>query len=291
VTSLPDMWALPLSMGWSVIPLRARDKRPAIPTWTEYQRHHADRTDVVRWAAQGCNVGVVTGEVSGLLVLDLDNSAAMAEAASRGIPCTVKAATAKGVHCYFQHPGGRVKNRAGLFPGADIRSDGGFVVAPGSIHPSGTPYTWIASPADTPLADAPVWLLEMLTNPRPPKAALSAHEAFRTRCQPLAGDCTPYGRAALERESEAIRCALNGEQEKTLNGAALKIGALVAGGELSKAFARRELIRAGMCMPNHDARNVWTLDAITAKVDRALADGAACPRAAPEMTEARHGQS
>jgi len=70
--SLPEMWALPLRMGWSVLPLRPRDKRPAIPTWTEYQRHSPDPAEVERWAAKECNVGVVTGAVSGLLVLDLD---------------------------------------------------------------------------------------------------------------------------------------------------------------------------------------------------------------------------
>ena len=286
---LPNMWALPLRMGWSVIPLRFRDKRPALPTWTEYQRHSPDRADVERWASQGCNVGIVTGAVSGLLVLDLDNAAAVQEAERRGLPVTVKAATGKGVHCYFRHPGGRLKNRAGLFPGADIRSDGGFVVAPGSIHPTGTRYTWMVSPADNALADVPAWLLDALTSPPAPPPPQRPQEHRRSRSQPLAGACTAYGRAALERESEAVRSAMRGEQEKTLNAAGLKLGALVAGKELSRDFARRELVRAGMCMANHDAGNLWTLDAITVKVDRALADGAACPRSAPESQGVRHG--
>ena len=288
MSELPDMWALPIRMGWSVIPLRARDKLPSIK-WTEYQRRVPDRAEVKCWADQGGNVGIVTGMVSRLLVLDLDNAAAIDEAATRGIPSTVTVATAKGMHCYFAHPGGKIGNRAGIFPDADVRGDGGYVVAPGSIHPTGVRYTWIAAPPETRLAYPPPWLLSALDPPHIEQTQQSLQQVRRARSQPLAGECTPYGRAALERESEAVRCAMRGEQETTLNAAGLKLGALVAGKELTHAFARRGLVQAGMCMANHDAGNRWTLDAVTAKVDRALADGAAFPRSAPEMQGVRHG--
>lgn len=287
--TLPAMWAVPLRMGWSVIPLRQRDKRPAIGSWGEYQHHRPSRELVIGWAARGYNVGIVTGRVSGLLVLDLDSHAALMEAERLGLPDTVAASTAKGRHCYFQHPGGKVKNRAGLFPGADIRGDGGFVVGPGSIHPSGKPYEWIASPLECPLAAPPQWLMDALAPPAAPLPSQRPQEACSAPIRRTVGDCTPYGQAALQRESEAIRRALNGAQETTLNNAALKIGALVAGGEISRATARTELVRAGMCMANHDPRNLWTLEAVAAKVERALADGAAHPRTAPEMGEAAHG--
>lgn len=288
--ALPEMWNLPLRMGWSVIPLRARNKLPAV-RWTAYQQRRADCSTVTRWAALGGNVGIVTGRVSGLLVLDLDNAAAIADAKARGIPDTVTATTAKGMHCYFAHPGGTIGNRAGIFPGADIRGDGGYVVAPGSIHPTGALYTWCEPPDGTALAPPPAWLTDALSAPapvEPPKRPLEAHTA---RFRAFTGDCTPYGRAALDRESEAIRRAVQGAQETTLNNAALKIGALVAGKELTLPLARVELVRAGMCMPNHDPRNLWTLDGVVAKVDRALADGADRPRSAParEPMEAGHG--
>lgn len=286
--TLSAMWELPLRMGWSVIPLHARDKHPAI-RWAAYQHRAADRDTVARWATQGGNAGIVTGVLSGLLVLDLDNDSAIAEAEARGIPATVTVATAKGRHCYFAHPGGTVGNRAGIFPGADVRGDGGYVVAPGSIHPTGAIYTWIMAPDGTPLVAPPAWLVDLLkpTAPiEPPTRAPGTHTA---RSRALAGDCTPYGRAALWRESEAIRRAVRGAQETTLNNAALKIGALVAGKEVSLPFARVELVRAGMGMPNHDPSRLWTLPAIAAKVDRALADGAMHPRSAPEPMGAHHG--
>ncbi len=69
-----------------------------------------------------------------------------------------------GRHLYFRHPGGIVRNRVGLAPGIDVRGDGGCVVAPPSVHPSGKRYAWVAShgPEDSPLARAPAWLLRQL---------------------------------------------------------------------------------------------------------------------------------
>lgn len=285
---LPEMWELPLRMGWSVVPIRSREKRPAIG-WTRYQQRAADRSTVAAWAASFGNVGIVTGAFSRLFVLDLDHAQAIAEAEAKGLPRTVAVATGKGRHCYFRHLGEPIANRAGLFPGADIRGDGGCVVAPGSIHPSGSRYEWLASPVDTPLAAAPAWLVDLLRAAAPAKPSQDWPEARRRPLASLEGECTAYGRAALQRESEAIRRAVQGEQETTLNNAALKIGALVAGNELSLPFARIELVRAGMCMPNHNPRRLWTLAGVAAKVDRALADGAACPRSAPERAGVHHG--
>ena len=142
MTALPDMWATPLRHHWSVIPLHPREKRPALKSWRAYQNTHASFAEVERWAVRGNNAGIVTGAISGLLVLDLDNAAAIAEVEVMGLPETVTVSTAKGRHHYFAHPGGTVKNRAGILPGIDIRGDGGFVVAPGSIQPTPLFQSW-----------------------------------------------------------------------------------------------------------------------------------------------------
>jgi hypothetical protein len=63
-----------------------------------------------------------------------------------------------GAHAYFQHPGVEVRNSAGkLGPGLDIRGDGGYIIAPPSVHENGRVYKWLkqASPAEL-----PAWLLE-----------------------------------------------------------------------------------------------------------------------------------
>ncbi len=57
------------------------------------------------------------------------------------VPLTPRCETGSGMHYYFKHPGGEVRNSAGrLGPGLDIRADGGYVVAPPSRHPNGRTY-------------------------------------------------------------------------------------------------------------------------------------------------------
>jgi hypothetical protein len=152
-----------LSQGWSVIPLLPKSKRPAL-RWQDYQHRRAAPEEV-----RDANVGVITGKVSDLVVLDIDpqhGGDRSLERLIRGrgaIPETVEAATGGGGrHLYFAHPGGFVHNRVGLAPGIDLRGDGGYVVAPPSIHPSGRPYVWVPSrePNGAPLAPFPGWLLD-----------------------------------------------------------------------------------------------------------------------------------
>ena len=65
-----------------------------------------------------------------------------------------------GRHVYFSHPGGVVHNRANIQPGIDLRGDGGCIVAPPSVHPSGKRYRWKKghAPGDVKLARLPDWL-------------------------------------------------------------------------------------------------------------------------------------
>lgn len=157
--------------GWSVIPVWPRDKRPSIP-WGAHQRRCADEAEVREWFQRWpeANVGIVTGAVSSLVVLDVDarhggdDSLAKLERAHGPLPHTIEAATGGGGrHMYFAHPGGGlVHNQVGLAAGIDLRADGGFVVAPPSIHPSGRRYEWSHPPDETPLASMPSWLLRVV---------------------------------------------------------------------------------------------------------------------------------
>ena len=81
------------------------------------------------------------------------------------LPRTVEALTGGGGrHIYFAHPGGAVRNKVGIAQGLDLRGDGGYVVAPPSMHPSGRRYEWEVSrhPDGTPLAPLPHWLLSIV---------------------------------------------------------------------------------------------------------------------------------
>jgi hypothetical protein len=154
--------------GWSVIPIEPRGKRPLVP-WLEFQHRAATRSEIDGWYRHwpDANVGVVTGRVSGLVVVDVDDrhggaeSLAALELDHGFLPRTVEAATGGGGrHYYFAHPGAAVASRVGLAPGIDVRGDGGCVVAAPSVHPSGRRYAWVAGhgPDEVPLASAPDWL-------------------------------------------------------------------------------------------------------------------------------------
>ena len=61
---------------------------------------------------------------------------------------------------HFRHPGGSVHNRTNIEPGIDLRGDGGCIVAPPSIHPSGKRYRWKKGHGPGEIAPAPLpdWL-------------------------------------------------------------------------------------------------------------------------------------
>ncbi len=160
-----------LSIGWCVVPLRSREKRPLTP-WQSYQQKRPSRRQIETWFRDNpdANVGIVTGAVSGLVVLDIDtahggeDSVQALEQRYGPIPSTVEALTGGGGrHLYFRHPGGIVPSKVGLAPGIDLRGDGGLVVAPPSIHPSGRYYEWKAArgPDEVMPTAMPTWLLEL----------------------------------------------------------------------------------------------------------------------------------
>lgn len=132
--------------GFSVIPLRPRSKIPAIK-WEEYQKRIATKAEVTQWFYDqpNSNIGLVTGEVSGFVVVDLDGPAGIATGKSLRLTSPVCVHTANGSHLYFRwHES--LKNSVKKLPGLDIRGDGGQVAAPPSLHPNGKYYRWARSP-------------------------------------------------------------------------------------------------------------------------------------------------
>jgi putative DNA primase/helicase len=95
------------------------------------------------------NVGIATGRRSGIFVLDVDGEIGKAslrelKAQHGPLPKTVTVKTGKGRHYYFRCDGARVPNRVGHpGKGIDVRGDGGYVVAAGSVHVSGATYRFV----------------------------------------------------------------------------------------------------------------------------------------------------
>lgn len=154
----------------AVFPCRARDKRPA----TEHGVKDAttDAEIIRRWWQHDpqFNVAIATGEVSNVFVVDIDGVDAelelrRLEAAHGELPATVESITARGRHLFFQMPETPVRNTAShIAAGIDTRGNGGYVVCPPSIHPSGRAYAWSVDSASA-FAAAPDWLLARITGP------------------------------------------------------------------------------------------------------------------------------
>jgi hypothetical protein len=137
-----------------------------------------------RWWTEwpDANIGVATGAACGIVVLDIDprhggdETLAEWEREHGSLPNTVEALTGGGGrHIYLAHPGGDVKSR-NVGPGGDVKADGGYIVAPPSLHASGRQYEWEASshPDETPLAPLPEWLSVMVTSPPAERRAAPA---------------------------------------------------------------------------------------------------------------------
>ena len=163
-------WALYYyDQGWCIIP--ARGKIPAVK-WQEYQIKRPTREQVARWWDENLNynIALVTGAVSGVVVVDIDGVEI-----PPGLPPTAVVETSpERYHYYFKHPGFSVKNAVGeLMPGVDFRGDEGIIILPPSTHydkttgkPDGT-YTWKLLPKETGFADLPQWIIDRLRVKKP----------------------------------------------------------------------------------------------------------------------------
>lgn len=117
------------------------------------------------------NLGLATGKISGIVVLDVDrrhggiDSLRKIENKYGSVPDGPRVLTGGGgTHLYFRYPGRDIRNRIGIFPGIDVRGDGAFVVAPASVHASGEQYLWEHGKSPKlPLPEMPDWLLDMIT--------------------------------------------------------------------------------------------------------------------------------
>jgi hypothetical protein len=272
---------------WAVFPLRPRSKVPR-----EGSRGFKDATkslsDIKKYwkYCPNDNIGVASGAPSGFWVLDVDpkhggdENLAQLEKEYGALPSTWRQITGTGgQHIFFKYTVEceKIKNSVGkIAPGLDVRTSGGYIVVAPSIHPdTGQEYAFAPDhqPGDTPLANAPEWLLQLALD-----HSHKIKKKSKTRKQELdiGNTATAYGRAALEQECKIVSRTLPGSQEETLNAAALKIGGLVKAGEIDHQFAFNALLEAGMLMQNEAGRSCWSIEAITIKIERGFKD--AIPR-------------
>ncbi len=125
-----------MTIGYSVIPL-GDDKRPRISSWKPFQEKAADEEQIMKWWEMWphANIGIVTGRVSGITVIDVDAYKPGA-ITTETFPATYAVATGNGgTHLYYQYAPGLTISAGAYpqYPHLDIRNDGGFIVAPPSV--------------------------------------------------------------------------------------------------------------------------------------------------------------
>jgi len=227
-------------LGWSFTPLSG--KRPKLKRWQD--RPHETLDEALTWAAQG-NVGLRTGRASGVVAVDVDPGADIADL---DLPGTVTALTGRdgAFHLYYLCSESVGNSSGKLAAHVDVRGDGGQVVFPGSVHPdTGSLYTWAEGyePWNAEIAPLPAHILERLRAPDRPKPA--------TKTAPPAapaGDIPAkarhYAQTAMKMELHAVCNAAQGGRNETLNKAAFSLGTLVGGGYLDRAEVEHALMAA-----------------------------------------------
>lgn len=163
-------------LGWSVFPVAPRDKRPATSHGFKDASCDVATVEDMFGPNSAYNIGVATGSVSGdLIVIDADVKPEMGKDGVSFVetwqrehgawPDTVEATSGGGGrHSYFKAPPG-IKSSANAEHGVDVRAEGGYIVAPPSIHPSGAPYEWVtgASPFERDVAQVNDSVLDFIS--------------------------------------------------------------------------------------------------------------------------------
>jgi hypothetical protein len=161
---------------YGLTPLPLVGKRPIIKNWPyRFNDKRIQKQEIIDGIVdsegkiityKNKNLGIVTGKVSNLIVLDIDNLSSLPKLKELGnVPKTWTVRTNRGLHLYFNYDD-RVPSMK-LWNSIDVLSDKKQEVAPPSVHPTGTTYQYGLSPSQIQKADLPVWLIEYLLKYKP----------------------------------------------------------------------------------------------------------------------------
>jgi putative DNA primase/helicase len=213
----------------------------------------------------GDGVGIATGSAGGVWGLDVDvkdgkvGHQSLADLVSRygPLPRTVQGLTPTGGSHILFADDPRVRLSTGNLPkDLDVRGNGGYLVAPGSLHDRGglALYRWDPDhhPDDTPIAEAPPWLIDLVD---PPVDAAGRGRASRGSFSRRRGG--RYGEQALANEIERVARAQYGERNRTLNHAAFRLGQLIPSGtvDVDSAWDALVLMAEQVGLPRSEAEN------------------------------------
>lgn len=255
------------ALGWSFTPLKG--KRPYKRGWQTGERETLG--EALAWAKQG-NVGLRTGPISGVIVIDVDQDGSVE---TLNLPDTVTVTTGGGGRHYYFSSTLPIPNSAGkLAPHVDVRGTGGQVVYPGSLHPeTDVFYEWEKSPEDIDVASLPESITRLLH-------ARGRNRPAPAKRQTTSKPNTRYANVALQLEIKALLETPNGQRNDQLNRAAFSIGTLIPGGHMDEEHAVAELAAAALDVGLSQAETRSTITS-------GISAGKQQPRVVPDMTHHR----
>ena len=269
--------------GWRVFPLEPGAKRP-LKGLKWLARATDDEGQIARWwdGHPDRGSGLALG-ASRLLVIDIDSEqgeeawATVVHERGGDEPInTLEVQTGRGRHIYFsfdaddrRHVG--VKNQANTWKGVDVKTAGGYVVLPPSLHPSGVRYQWSPMSAREAMP-VPGWLYDAIIEAQGRPRVDVPREPLARR-EPSTGT-SRYGARALDEDCAIVAGAGEGSRNNTLNERAYRIGQLVAGGEITEGDAESRLLEAAMAagLGEGEARRT---------ISSGMRNGMQSPRSAP----------
>lgn len=148
--------------GFAVFQLSPGTKEPFFRSHGVYDATKNAET-IDKW--DHCNIGIATGKVSNLLIIDIDprNGGDISWDSwtqEHGLIDTLRVFTAGGgIHLYLQYPGDRTF-KAHPLPGVDVLANGRYAVAPPSVV-RGKRYIWEGKQS---LAPCPSALLDLIVH-------------------------------------------------------------------------------------------------------------------------------
>lgn len=151
-------------------PVKRQGKSPLCPNG--FKSATADKVVLQEWNKKfhDCNIGIPTGQINNLFVVDIDGEQGF-ESLNHleliyGKLDAPTVMTGKGKHLYFKMPENvELKcSTSKIADHIDIRANGGYVVAPPSIHENGHQYTWENFAPNQDFPEAPNWLISLITN-------------------------------------------------------------------------------------------------------------------------------
>ena len=236
--------------NFSVIPIKPyvdedNKKKPFIG-WKEYQKRRATEQEIRQWWSKwpDAMIGIVTGEVSGIFVVDCDTQAGF-DAVQNLMPESLVYPQARtprgGWHLYFKWLADyKMTIAAGVMPGVDIRGEGGYIVAPPSVNADGKAYTW----------DIPLDYVALPSLPHSLKSALN-------------NESTLY-REGVDTSVDSDRYYTAGTRNSDL----FTVGNALANKKLQRNFIQQTIeILAKNCTPVYPSNEIETI--ISSAIDRA----------------------